>query len=161
MRGQIGLDRAAEIVDAKRRAAAGCDRRRRQLAVDHRARDHVLWIECRQPAREVFEFAHVAGPAVLLEAFQRQRIQLLRRQTVLLRQREEMPDQIGQILDPFAQRRQAQRHHVEAEEQIFPEQALLNQDTQILVACSHDAHVGLDRRAAADGGVFALLQHAQ
>ena len=72
-----------------------------------------------------------------------------------------MPDQIGQILDPLAQRRQPQRHHVEAEEQILAEQALLDQDAQILVARRDDAHVGLDRGAAADGGVFALLQHPQ
>jgi hypothetical protein len=40
-----------------------------------------------------------------------------------------MPDQIGKILDPLAQRRQTQRHNVQAEEQILAEQALLNQDT--------------------------------
>jgi hypothetical protein len=32
---------------------------------------------------------------------------------------------------------------------------------QILVARRHDPDVGLDRGTAADGGVFALLQHAQ
>ena len=72
-----------------------------------------------------------------------------------------MPDQIGQILDPLPQRRQAQRHDVQAEEQIFPEQPLLDQDAQILVARRHDPHVGLDRGTPADGGVFALLQHPQ
>ncbi len=70
-------------------------------------------------------------------------------------------DEIGQILDPLPQRRQAQRHHVQAEEQVFPEQALLDQDAQILVARCHDPDVGLDRGAPADRGVFALLQHPQ
>ena len=141
--------------------AARRHRRRRQFAVDDRSGDHVLRIQRREPAREVFQFAHIAGPAMLLHAFQRQRIELLRRQSVLFGQREEMPDQIGQILDPLAQRRKPQRHDVEAEEQVLAEQALLNQDPQILVARRDDAHVGLDRRAAADGGVFALLQHPQ
>ena len=54
-----------------------------------------------------------------------------------------------------------QRHDVEAEEQILAEQALLDQQAQILVGGGDDAHVALDRRAAADRGVFALLQHAQ
>ena len=58
-------------------------------------------------------------------------------------------------------RRQPQRHDVEAEEQILAEQALLDQDAQVLVGGRDDPHVGLDRGAAADGGVFALLQHAQ
>ena len=88
-------------------------------------------------------------------------IELLRRQALLLGQREEVPDQVGHVLGALAQRRQPQRHDVEAEEQILAEQALLDQDAQVLVGGGDDAHVGLDRRAAADGGVFALLQHAQ
>ena len=72
-----------------------------------------------------------------------------------------MADQIGDVLDALAQRRQPQRHDVEAEEQILAEQALLDQHAQILVGGGDDAHIGLDRRAAADGRVFALLQHAQ
>ena len=72
-----------------------------------------------------------------------------------------MPDQVGNVLGALAQRRQPQRHDVEAEVQIFAEQALLDQDTKILVGRGDDAHIGLDRRAAADGRVFALLQNAQ
>src|SRR6202022_342315 len=115
----------------------------------------------REPACEVFKFAHIAGPAMLLQAFKRQGVELLRRQSVLLGKREKMPDQIRQILDPLAQRRQTQWHDVEAEEQILTKQTLLNQDTQILVARSDDPHVGLDRGAAADGSVFALLKYPQ
>src|SRR5882757_8285879 len=66
VRRQIGLDRAAKVLDAERRIAAGCDGRRRQLAVNHRTRDDVLRIERGKPPREVFELAHIAGPAVLL-----------------------------------------------------------------------------------------------
>src|SRR3954468_23074358 len=109
------------------------DRRWRQLAVDDGARDHVLRIKRREATGEVLELAYVARPAVLLHPLQRQRVELLRRQSVLLGQREEMTDEIGQILDALAQRRQPQRHDVETEEQIFAEQALLDQDAQILV----------------------------
>ena len=72
-----------------------------------------------------------------------------------------MPDQVGHVLEPLAQRRQPQRHDVETEEQILAEQALLDQDAQVLVARRDDADVGLDRRAAADRRILALLQHAQ
>ena len=72
-----------------------------------------------------------------------------------------MPREIADVLGALAQRRQAQRHDVEAEEQVLAEQALLDQHAQILVGGGDDADIGLDRRAPADGGVFALLQHAQ
>ena len=58
-------------------------------------------------------------------------------------------------------RRKPDRHDVEAEEQVFPEQALLDEPAQLLVRRRDDPHIGLDRHAAADRGVFALLQHAQ
>ena len=74
---------------------------------------------------------------------------------------EEMADEVGDVLGALAQRRQPQRHDVEPEEQVLAEQALLDQGAQVLVGGGDDAHVGLDRRAAADGRVFALLQHAQ
>ena len=92
---------------------------------------------------------------------QRCLVDLLRRQALALDHGEEMPDQIGNILGALAQRRQPQRHHVEAEEQILAEQPLLDELPQILVGRGDDAHIGLDRRAAADRGVLALLQHAQ
>ena len=88
-------------------------------------------------------------------------IDLLRRQSFALHQREEVPDEIGNVLGALAQRRQPQRHDVEAEKQVLAEQALLDELAQVLVGRGDDAHVGLDRCAAADRGVFALLQHAQ
>ena len=58
---------------------------------------------------------------------------------------------------PLAQRRQAHRRDVEAVEQVLAEQALLDQAAQVAVGRGDDAHVGADRRAAADRGVLALL----
>ena len=71
VRRQIGLDRAAEIVDAERRVAAGDDRRRRQFAVDDGRGDDVLRVERGKPSREIFQFADVAGPTVLFQPLQR------------------------------------------------------------------------------------------
>ena len=39
---------------------------------------------------------------MLPHPLQRQRVEFFRRQAVLLGERKEMPDQIGQILDPLA-----------------------------------------------------------
>src|SRR5215472_13565034 len=74
-----------------------------------------------EPAREIFKLAHVAGPAVMLESLKRGRLELLARQSLALDLSEEVPDQIGHVFDAFTQRRQAQRHDIEAEEQILAE----------------------------------------
>ena len=72
-----------------------------------------------------------------------------------------MAHEIGNILEPFAQRRQAQRHDVQSVEQIFAEQALVDLLLQITVGGGDDPHIGADRRAAADRRVLALLQYAK
>src|SRR6185503_15168845 len=45
--------------------------------------------------------------------------------------------------------------------EVLPEEALLDEDPQILVRRGDDSHIGLDRSAAADSRVFALLENAQ
>ncbi|MDT4866107.1 hypothetical protein FQZ97_1009440 [compost metagenome] len=72
-----------------------------------------------------------------------------------------MTYQIGHILTTLAQWRQAQRHNIETVIKIFAEKPLSDELTQILVGCSHDAHIGFDRRATANCHIFALLQHTQ
>src|SRR6185503_19310979 len=158
---QVALDRGAEGFFGAQLLATGRQRRLRQFGVDHRGGDRFLRIERRQPARQIFEFAHVARPAVPFQALLPGRIDVLGGQAFALRLREEMADEVGNVLAALAQRRQPQRHDVQAEEQVFAEQALLDQQPQVLVRGGDDAHVALDRRAAADGSVFALLQYAQ
>ncbi len=63
--------------------------------------------------------------------------------------------------DRSRKRRQPDRHDVEAEEQVLAKRALLDREAQVLVGRRHDADIGLDRRASADGRIFALLKHAQ
>src|SRR3546814_8399095 len=70
---------------------------------------------------------------------------------------EEMADEVGNVVGALAQRRQPDRHDVEAIEQILAEGALTDELAQVAVRRGDDPHVRLDRRAAADGGVLALL----
>src|SRR3546814_5421369 len=72
-----------------------------------------------------------------------------------------MADEVGNVVGALAQRRQPDRHDVEAIEQILAEGALTDELAQVAVRRGDDPHVRLDRRAAADGGVLALLQHTQ
>ena len=74
---------------------------------------------------------------------------------------QEVVGELGDVVEPLAQRRQADRHDVQAIEQILAEQALLDQPAQVAMGGGDDADVGLDRRAAADRHVLAFLQHAQ
>ena len=123
--------------------------------------DRLLRIERGETADEVLQLADIAGPAVALHGLDRARLDRLRRQAFALGAGEEMPHQIGDVVAPLAQRRQADRHDIQPEEQILAEEPLPDQLPQILVGRGDDAHVGADRRAPADRRVFALLEHAE
>src|SRR6185437_14791902 len=81
--------------------------RLRQLRFDDRSRQRFLRIESRQPPRKVLQFTHIAGPTMALEPFKGRLVHLLWRQSFTLRLREEVPDEVGDILGTFAQRRQS------------------------------------------------------
>jgi len=123
--------------------------------------DRFLGIEGGQAVDQVFQLAHVARPIVGHQAFRGLALDDLPRQALARRLGEEGLDQFGDVLEPFAQRRQAQRHDVQAVEQILAEAALAGQLGQVLMGRGDDAHIGLARHPAADGGVFPFLQHAQ
>ena len=132
-----------------------------QFQLDELVGDHLLGVEGGQATDQVFEFANVARPAITLHALQRGRLHVLHRQAFRCGLLEEMAHKIGHVLGAFAQRRQTQRHDIQAEKQVLTEQALLDQDPQVLVGGRNNADIRLDRRATAHRGVFALLQHAQ
>jgi hypothetical protein len=117
--------------------------------------------ERRHAPDHVFQLADVAGPAVGFHQVQRGLIDLLARHPFLFRQKEEVPGEIGDVGGALAQRRQAQRHDVQAKVEVLAEETLLDQDAQVLVGGRHDPDIRLDRRSATDRGVFALLEHAQ
>jgi len=123
----VALDRARERLVRASLVRGRQGRRLRELGLDHRIGDGLLRIERGKPAREIFQFAHVARPAVPLEPFHRRLIELLARQPFPLDQRQEVPDQVRHVLDVLPQRGQPQRHDIEAEEQVLAEQALLDQ----------------------------------
>ncbi len=73
----------------------------------------------------------------------------------------EMVGQKRNVLLALAQRRNVQRHHVQAVVEVFAERALLERRAQILVGGGDHAHVDVPRHVAAQPLEFALLQNAQ
>src|SRR5215831_12364566 len=158
---EVTLDRAAEIVVATRLFASNRKCGLRQFRIDHRSADCLLRVKRGQPARQIFEFANIARPAMPLETIEGGLIDLLWRQTLSLRLREKVANEVGNVLSSLAQRRQSQRYDVEPEEKVLAEQTLLDQKSKVFVGRRDDPNVALDGCAAANSRVFALLEHAQ
>ena len=119
-------------------------------------------VERGQPAHQVLQLAHVARPAIALAAAPSPPASSVLSGSPSPRRRaRKWRDQRRNVVEPLAQRRQADRHDVEAVEQILAEQALADQLAQVAVGGGDDADIGADRRAPADRGELALLQHAQ
>ena len=74
---------------------------------------------------------------------------------------EEVARQRRDVLAAFAQRRQVDRHHVEAIVQVVAETAGLDLVFQELIGRRHDARIDADGAALADALELVLLQHAQ
>ena len=72
-----------------------------------------------------------------------------------------MRDEITDVVDALAERRQADRYDIQAIVEVLAKQALPDHLTEIAVRRRHDPDIGLDGRTAANHGVFAFLQHAQ
>src|SRR6185437_10589229 len=80
----------------------------RQLRLDDRGRQRFLRIKSRQPTRKIFQLTDIAGPTMTFEPFKRRLVYLLWRQSFTLGLREEVSDEVGDILRAFSQRRQTQ-----------------------------------------------------
>ena len=74
---------------------------------------------------------------------------------------EEMADQLGNVLAPLAQRREAHRHDVEPVEQILAEAPGGDLLRQVARGRRKHPHVDLDRPLAADPVIALVGQHAQ
>src|SRR6185503_20120888 len=98
----------------------------------------------REAAHEVLELTHISRPVIALEPLDRRRLEALRRQPLLLGDVEEVPDEIRNILQPLAQRRQAQRHDVQTIEQILAEQALIDLLLKVAIGGGNDTDIGAD-----------------
>jgi hypothetical protein len=63
-----------------------------------------------------------------------------------------------QVFEPFAQRRQHDRHHVEAVVEVLAEVAGVDRRFEVAMSGGDQPYVELQRPAAADTFQFALLQ---
>ena len=145
-----------------------CQIKARQGAGDHRLPGTTTGRQLRFGLQDigllddVAKLTHVAGPFEGTEFGERLRRGLPHGQAIprceLLR---EEFDELGNILDPLAERRHPQVDHVEPVVEIFAEGALLDLGLQIAVGCSHDLHVDRHRLRGAHGQHFSLLQHSE
>src|SRR5690606_2814235 len=98
----------------------------------------------------ILQLAHVAGPAVRAQARERRVRELDAGSPGGLAARDEVFDEIGQIVDALAQRGHADRKHVEPEEQILAELALRDALLEVAMRSREDADVRAARLVAAD-----------
>ncbi len=77
------------------------------------------------------------------------------------RRREQVLDECRDVGEPLAQRRHAQRMHVEPEEEILAEPAFGHLLLQVTVRRRDHARVDRDRLGPADASDVSLLEHAQ
>jgi len=103
---------------------------------------------------DVFQFAHIAGPAMRQQARLRLRIEALVRA-------EEMSCQYQDVGRTLGQRRQAQLNDVQAVEQVFAEGAGAYHGRQVGIAGADDPDLDLAFAVRAETFEAARFQHAQ
>src|SRR2546422_1572401 len=153
------VDRLVERAPGWRRAlldAGRLDRRRKVLGQDDPVgqKDRAL--------EDVLQLADVARPRVHPQALQRVVGQRRRRPG----QSEPGPieegvDELGQIVEALAQRREPELDSAQAIEQVRSEPTLVDELAQGLVRRGDDSNVDVDRPAAPDPLDLALLERAQ
>ena len=111
---------------------------------------------------EVFQLPHVALEIQTAQVLDRRIRQALGFDAQLARALlQEMAGEQRDVLAPLAQRRQADADDVEAMEEVFAEQAVLDPRFEILVGRGNHPDIGLDRRMPADAIEMPVRQHAQ
>src|SRR5262245_63813045 len=89
----------AQAFVASRFVAAHGESRLRQLSLDHSDGNRFLRIERCQSASQILELANIPWPAMPFETIDCRLVDLLRRKAFALGLREEMTDQVRNILD--------------------------------------------------------------
>src|SRR5690242_11653268 len=109
----------------------------------------------------VLKFAHISRPAIREESSPR-RIRKARDLDSMFAHKtsQKMFREQKDILNAFAQRGHVHRKHVEPIIKVLAKLALLDVADQVAIRSGDDAHVDLDRAAAADALKLALLQNA-
>src|SRR5215216_3439569 len=109
----------------------------------------------------IFELPDVARPGIGAQQCERLRRDGADPLSFLGRDaREEMADEIGNILRPLGERRHAERKHMQTIEQVFAKPALLHISDQIAVGGGNQPDIDLHRLAGADRLDLALLDGA-
>jgi hypothetical protein len=142
---------------ARRRVQVGCDGLvfGRQVAhaqaIRLAQRDHA--------AQQVTQLAHIAGPALLFKQEQQARIELDEAVLIAFLGRQ-MAYQCAAV-GALAQRRQRERHALQAVIQVFAELAQRDLFRQVAVGGADQADVEFDRRLAAERDHLAFFEHPQ
>ena len=125
-------------------------------------RDPVAGRKDQRALDDVPELADIARPVVRLERRHRLFRDARRRHPPLGGEaREEMADELGNVLAPLAQRRKLHRNDVQPVEEVFAEAARGDLVLEVARGRGEDPDVDLDRPLAADAGVALVGQHAQ
>src|SRR3546814_9854978 len=93
----------------------------------------------------VFKRADIAWPVVRFEQHDRGGVELLAGQPRLGGAIEEVSCEQGDVLTPFAQCRQRDRHNVEPVEQILAEPSVGDSAGEVAIGGGDDADIGADR----------------
>ncbi len=110
----------------------------------------------------VFEFAHVAWPVVVEEGIHRTFAEPRDVLVVLLGETLKKPvHHQRNVVAAVAQRRNVNRKHVQAEEQVFAKEPGFHGFPQIDVGCRHHSHIDLARARVTHALQFTLLEGAQ
>ncbi len=134
---------------------------RRQHRGGHRRR-RIAAGQDQQPLHVVAKLPHVAGPIVRLQHRDRVGADLPARQAGGDRNLlEEKFHQLGDVLAPLRERRNADRHHAQAVEQILAEAPLLDLGLHVAGGRRDDAHVHVHPHRSADALKLLVGQHAQ
>src|SRR5262245_32673212 len=103
----------------------------RELALDLIELDLLLTAEDQQTLHEILEFANVAGPRVVAQAILRGDAEAPEWQMLLIDEPIDVVTQeIRYVLRVVAQRRDVQRDHVEARQQLLPHAAVRIQEAR-------------------------------
>src|SRR5579885_598427 len=115
-----------------------------------------------RPLDHVAELAHVTRPGVaheLGERLVREAVDALLAGHLAVPQ--ELADEQRDVLDALAQRRNAQRHDVDAVVEVLPHPSLRHELGQVHVGRADDPHVHLDAAVRAELLDLPLLEHAE
>src|SRR6266704_757466 len=110
----------------------------------------------------VFQLAHIAGPGIILQCFNRFWIETLWRLSVSRREMLiEMIDKQRNVLCPLPERRNLERDYIEPKEEIAAKCSPIDLFFQLLVGRRNHAHTASNRRVASDRLESLLFERAQ